>query len=58
MKVSELIAELSRVMEGHGDLPVKTYRETGDSEIDFISVYADDGNDPTEENPGVEIYVF
>ena len=49
MKASELIAELTKLMGKHGDLPVRFNGGHADCEIEEINVYDDIGASPYDE---------
>ncbi len=57
MKASELINELSALIQEHGDQPVNIDGNDADYSIGAVMAYDRDGNEPSEDNPSVELYL-
>jgi len=59
MSASDLIREITRLMDEYGDLPVyRTGGEPGSERpIGPVEVYDVTGNDPTADSPAVQIHI-
>jgi hypothetical protein len=58
MRASELIDLLTKLIEEHGDLPVKTPRQGGGNwDAGPVLPYDATDNDPTDTSPATHIYI-
>lgn len=57
MKASELLSQLSAMIEIYGDKEVHFDGRLGDSFITSVEAYNVDGNDPSEEEEVFEFYI-
>lgn len=57
MKASDLIKELQRAINEHGDLPVRFFEDMRDNDVGSVVVYDDNGNYPDQVNGPAEIYL-
>lgn len=57
MKVSEVIKDLQKALDEHGDLPVRYNDSFNDRTVAEITPYTKEGNCPDDENAAAEIYI-